>query len=391
MSPEQVRGEALDGRSDIYALGVILFEMLAGRGPFQSTTPLSIAFKHLTDPIPSIRLFRPELPEDVERVLNTAMAKERTLRYSTASELALDLRTIADSFLESDKPVLHRVQIRGGNDAATELDVEEHSQPAPEISRSSSTDSPAKIQTAPTPSQGSMGGSARPSPRFSLQPLQLAAIAGAGLVLFVLCGSLGIFGTWAGFQGLFAPTQANNVQEIVLFSDDFSNSSSGWPTGQNASGSYGYQSAGYHILVSGRDQVQWVSTDQVYDNVSIYVDAIPVTEGSNGYYGLLCRIQDHQNFYYFVIQNNGNYTIGKYKNAEFSSFFAEGWRQSDVIQVGNRLQADCTANTLRLFVNSVMIGEAADTEFASGSIGMVAATLGDLDFEVRFNNFLITK
>src|SRR5690349_6796444 len=71
MSPEQVRGDKdLDGRSDLYSLGAILFEMLTGRGPFQSTTPLSIAFKHLTDPVPSIRSIRPDLPVEVERILS---------------------------------------------------------------------------------------------------------------------------------------------------------------------------------------------------------------------------------------------------------------------------------------------------------------------------------
>jgi hypothetical protein len=188
-----------------------------------------------------------------------------------------------------------------------------------------------------------------------------------------------------------APTQAVNVQDTVLFADDFSDPNSGWPTGQNASGSYGYQADGYHIMVSGRDQAQWVSTDRVYDNLMIYVDAMPVTEGMTGYYGILCRIQDEQNFYYFVIQNNGNYTIGKYKQGEFQSFFSDGWRQSDVIETSNRLQADCTGNVLRLSVNDIMIGEATDQDFSSGFSGILAAALDEQDFEVRFNNFLITQ
>ncbi|MFN8402511.1 MAG: serine/threonine-protein kinase [Anaerolineales bacterium] len=67
MSPEQVRADAeLDGRSDVYALGVILFEMLTGHGPFRANTPMSVALKHLTDALPSIRTFRPDLPTELE-------------------------------------------------------------------------------------------------------------------------------------------------------------------------------------------------------------------------------------------------------------------------------------------------------------------------------------
>ena len=120
-------------------------------------------------------------------------------------------------------------------------------------------------------------------------------------------------------------TQTSNVQDIVLFSDDFSNPLSGWPTIQNAQGGYSYQADGYHIFVDEIGAVLWAKTETGYANSSVYVDARPVIEGTNGYYGLLCRIQqDEQNFYYFVIQGNGDYTIGKYKNAEFQSLFSEG-------------------------------------------------------------------
>jgi hypothetical protein len=238
--------------------------------------------------------------------------------------------------------------------------------------------------------------------------MQIAAIAGAGLILLFLCASVGFLGTWAaslGLPSLFpaqtqttlpaaTATQASNVQEIVLFSDDFSDRNSGWPTIRNDQGGYSYQSDGYHIYVNEIDAVFWAKTNREDDNVSSYVDARPVAESMNSYYGLLCRIQDDRNFYYFVIRSSGDYTIGKYKNAEFQSLFLEGWRQSDAINQGsqaNRLKAECMGNTLRFHVNDVMLAEVNDTDFSSGFSGIVAAALDTQGFEVIFNNFLITK
>lgn len=87
MSPEQVLGEGkLDSRSDIYALGVILFEMLTGRKPYVADTPMGQALKHVTDTIPQAQKFNPSLPPECQLVVTKAMAKDRDKRYQTAVE-----------------------------------------------------------------------------------------------------------------------------------------------------------------------------------------------------------------------------------------------------------------------------------------------------------------
>jgi serine/threonine protein kinase len=415
MSPEQVRGEDLDGRSDIYSLGVILFEMLAGRGPFYATTPLSVAFKHVTDPVPSIRAFRPDLPIQVEFILNKALAKDREMRYSNASELARELTALLNTFPDNITPAFLPGRIPGRDQASTEVDVDElnsSSAPPLEVPQQSKPDDSQKSLADEAISQRSIDRPSTSVPgtqvkRSSRGILQIAAIAGVGLFLFLLCGSLGVFGTWAGLSGLFssasptAPSTAttippqtatSNTQEIVLFEDDFSDPNSGWPTMENAQSKYSYQADGYHISVFQINAAPWAGTNRQDEDVSIYVDGTPVTEGVNGYYGLLCRIRDNQNFYYFVIQTNGEYAIGKYKDGAFQP--VDGWKGSDAINQGNqtnRLRADCVGNTLRFYVNNVLLGEVTDTDFSSGFSGLIADALDAPGFEVVFNNFRITK
>ena len=88
MSPEQIRGVTLDGRSDIYSLGVVLYEMATGRPPYVAETPPAIFVKHLHDPLPPPRTFNPNLPASVERVILKALTKDPAQRYATAGELA---------------------------------------------------------------------------------------------------------------------------------------------------------------------------------------------------------------------------------------------------------------------------------------------------------------
>jgi serine/threonine protein kinase len=220
MSPEQARGdEELDGRSDIYSLGAIAYEMLTGKLPYQSDTPMGLVMKHILDPVPDLRTARPDLPTNTATVISTAMAKEPNMRYQTCLAIA---NALSDSAT---------VQMQPPNQDATVLE-------SPPDMAGTVVETPSwhqKPQTMPPTTAGTVtggpatGASATAPPAYTAEPKKKQggfprwALAAGCIVLLCIGGVIGLgsFGVLGSLLNGATDTpepvvQATNTPETIV-------------------------------------------------------------------------------------------------------------------------------------------------------------------------------
>ncbi len=122
MAPEQVLDQELDGRTDLYAFGVVLFELLVGRVPFRGQTPMGVALQHVQEAVPSPRELNPELPAALETVILRSLAKNRSDRFPSGTALAAALADAVNG--APSRPTAHPARAQPALTRPSTADVE---------------------------------------------------------------------------------------------------------------------------------------------------------------------------------------------------------------------------------------------------------------------------
>lgn len=183
-------------------------------------------------------------------------------------------------------------------------------------------------------------------------------------------------------------------KEGVLFQDDFSVLGGKWSRVRDATGITDYDQGGYRIQVLQPDAQFWSHPGLKVQDVRLEVEARTLGGPEENLYGLICRYQDDQNFYFFLTGDDGFFVVGKNKNGEHSFIGMDAFGYHPALQETRDvrvLRVDCIGDSLTLTVNTIPIVTVQDPDFLHGDVGLMAGTFEVPGTDVLFDNFVVQK
>lgn len=196
--------------------------------------------------------------------------------------------------------------------------------------------------------------------------------------------------------GSNTPDECNDLAAGVLFRDSFEGEENcGWAEYNRGGAVAAVEDGAMRLSTSQPGQIWWTNPGRTLDDVVINVTARQASGPDDNAYGVICRYQDEQNFYVFLISGDGYYAIGKYQSdgQQVTYLTPDGqFAESDVINQGeatNQIQATCIGNQLSLAVNGITLATVSDANFASGDVGVAVSTLQPGTVVVEFDDFAV--
>ncbi len=227
MSPEQVYGDKeLDGRSDVYALGIILFQMLTGELPFTGDTPARVMMKHVMDPVPAILEKRPDLPRDTEEVIHKALAKQRDDRFSSATDLS---QALSKATQKIPRPDLSILETTAEKDETMVAQAAPPTPPPAEVAEKRTVFEPPPPVAAPPPPPPRVSPPPQSQPRLEAYPPAIEAkskrkiplwVIGVASMILLLCAGVIGGGVWLVTQTDFLSTATPTWPSVVAAVED---------------------------------------------------------------------------------------------------------------------------------------------------------------------------
>ena len=381
ISPEQAKAQTVDQRSDIYSLGIILYELVTGRVPFTADTPLAVILKHVSDPLPLPSILKPDIPESIEQVILKALAKEPNDRFATTVEfLAAWKRAL------QDKDTVRRASERISTPA---------SRPA---------------QSAPAPKAVSKSGGTSTGWIIGCSVGACALLTIAGIVLFASGSQFLSFLNPATATATALPTQTSTPipatetpvpTEIpissgeILLEDDFS--SENWGTLTEPDNIVEYDGEALRMQLFKKNWFVWsTANDEIYENVHMEITATNNDDESTTAFGIMCYQQTNSaSYYYLAMTPGGEYAIVLSANGEADIFLTNNdqWADSDLIEKNKssyRVGADCGNGILTLYVDGQLIDSVSDDTYTDGVSGVFTWSGEDVDSaDVTFDDYVI--
>jgi serine/threonine protein kinase len=399
MAPEQGQGINVDHRADIYALGVVLYELLTGQKPFQADTPMGVVVKHISEPLPDPRTHIPTLPDQAAWVVCKALEKKAENRFSTMDEFSTALSQIATLPAVGATTTLQQTG-----------ELRQPPPPTGSLSRPSMHPTTAPAAAQPPPVQPKKKG------RF------LAFSSGvliASVVGIVLCIGLLALLAYIGSDTQATPTTemvagpiteptlqvlttltpriiaaSAEPQSRLLMKDDFENQLSGWEVGNFTNGAVGYRNGVYLIEATEKSITIWGAANRSFSDLILEVEGTQITAplDNDNDYGVGCRVQKNGDGYFLLISGDGFYSIYLNQNDLFTPLV--DWQQSEIIRQGNtsnKIRAVCVGTNLELIVNNTLLAQVNDTTFKTGDIALTATTYGAAPVEIHFDHLTVIK
>lgn len=371
ISPEQALGHTLDGRSDIYSLGVMLFFLLAGTLPFRADNTIAIALLHVHEPPPSLCMVRADITPTIDRVVRKALAKSPAERFQNAHQFCTAFALAIGLLKPADLPpeLLKDVQIE---EALAEPQLQ------PQLLAAQ-----ALVQVRPLNNRQRGLKSLRLPRIFAAIALLLLLTIGAALGTGAITSRLARGG--ANIQA----TRSTGIGQALA--DDLANSSD-WPT----SSTFFFTGKQYHIENKSTQNVALaLYAAHQYTNFRLFVSMTEVhgSHDSADYYGIVFRSAADQSRYYVfevVSWGSGDYAFWRFDGKW--NLLASGPAPSLLTSTGavNTIGVDAAGNTFSFTINHRPVGPSViDTSrqaMTSGEVGLYV----EENSEIAFSHLYIT-
>lgn len=391
VSPEQVFGQPVDHRSDLYALGVMLYQMTAGRLPFEADTAMAMALKHAHEPPLPPRAANPNIPPALETVILRALEKNPDDRFQSGLEFARAVKSALSAMPEPRSTSMPTVI------AAPSAPASPQTVAAPPASTSSLAAVPQTVAAPPASTAPLPAGpvttpvrATRPAP-FTLGVIAVIAVA------VIIGGGLLTAGLWAGLTWLrskpVSPSPAGKTS--ALLEETFSDTALGWELSgkvDRASGRYDTASGEYVIQSANSGQLVAAAAHMPTFKDTLATLETYVAQGTDFKYGLMCRHQaDAFSGYAFLVRHPDLVRISRWDDGSENNL-AEFSTPAVVAAVGQHIEiaVACVGSDFTLAVNGTQLYEFSDVAYTSGDFALLVESLSDEPAEIRFDKLIVT-